>query len=179
MQANSLTRRAAIGPAAWLLLAACKRRQKIRVEQTEEEGASLASVIHMSDPKTAAQLLKGFHGIEEGAWRWTTGSFSVALRPPRGAAAKGATLHFRFALPDAVLLKLKTVSLSATVNGTNLSPETYTQTREFDYSREISPSILAGDIVNVEFHMDRFIPAGLVEERELGVIASSVGLEPK
>jgi hypothetical protein len=163
-----------------LLLTACKHRdRKIRVQQTEEDSVSLASVIRIGDPRAAPQLLKGFYGIEEKSWRWTMGQFTVALRPPRNAALKGATLHFKFTLPEAVLAKLKTVSLSASVSGTPLSPETYTQPGEFDYSRDVDPKLLTGDAVNVDFTLDKFLPAGMVETRELGVIATSVGFEAK
>jgi hypothetical protein len=164
---------------ACLTLAGCKRRRKVRVEQTEEDGASLASVIHAGNPGVAPQFVKGFYPIEEKSWRWTMGQFAVNLRPPRNAATTGATLHFKFTLPEAVLSKLKTVSISANVNGISLPPETYTQAGVFDYSRDVPASALTGDSVKVEFTMDKFIPAGEVEQRELGVIATSVGFEAK
>src|SRR5580704_5444815 len=173
MRRTGLSRRSATALVVCLLINGCKRRnRKIRVEQTEEDSATLASVIHMSDTRAAPQLLKGFYGIEEKSWRWTMGQFAVALRPPRNAALNGATLHFKFTLPEAVLAKVKTVSLSASVNGTALSPETYTQAGEFDYSRDIDGKLLASDAVNVEFKLDKFLPAGTVETRELGVIAT-------
>ena len=162
------------------LLPGCKHRdRRIRVQQTEEDSPTLASVIQIGDPRAAPQLLKGFYGIEEKSWRWTMGQFSVALRPPRNAALNGATLHFKFTLPEAVLAKLKTVSLSASINGTTISPETYTQPGAFDYSRDVAPNLLSGDAINVEFTLDKFLPAGMVETRELGVIATSVGFEAK
>jgi len=58
-----------------LLSAGCKRRdKKIRVQQTDEDSATLASMIHMGDAKAAPQLLKGFYNIEEapGAGRWAS-----------------------------------------------------------------------------------------------------------
>src|SRR5256885_1440371 len=114
--------------AVCLLPGGCKRRdKKIRVQQTDEDSATLASVIHMGDPKATPQLLKGFYNIESNAWRWSMGKFAVALRPPRDASIKGATLHLKFVLPEAVLSKIKTTSISASVNGTGLAPETYTQ----------------------------------------------------
>jgi hypothetical protein len=180
MRRTGLSRRSATALVVCLLINGCKRRnRKIRVEQTEEDSATLASVIHMSDTRAAPQLLKGFYGIEEKSWRWTMGQFAVALRPPRNAALNGATLHFKFTLPEAVLAKVKTVSLSASVNGTPLSRETYTQPGDFDYSRDVDAKLLAGDAVNVEFTLDKFLPAGSVETRELGVIATSVGFETK
>jgi len=163
-----------------LLLGGCKRRdKKIRVQQTDEDSATLASVIQMGDPKAAPQLLKGFYNIESNTWRWSMGKFAVALRPPRGASTKGATLHLKFVLPEAVLSKIKTTSISASVNGTGLAPETYTQAGEFDYSRDVEGRLLPGEAVNVEFTLEKFLPAGMVEQRELGIIVTSVGLEAK
>ena len=161
-----------------VLVTGCKRKEKIRV-QTDEEGAALASAIHAADPRVATQFVSGFHTVEQNQWRWTMGKFAVVLRPPAGAAEKGATLVLKFAVPDAVISKLKTVSLSASVAGNPLSAETYTQPGEFVYSREIPAKLLTGDTVKVEFTLDKSLPPGDVDARELGVIFSSVALEPK
>ena len=185
MTANSSFRRVAVALGVFLLaaslpLSACKRREKkIRVQQTDEDSATLASVIHMGDPKAAPQLLKGFYNIEENSWRWTMGKFAVALRPPRNASIRGATLHLKFVLPDAVLSKIKSTTISASVSGTTLPSETYTQAGAFDYAREVEGRLLPGDAVNVEFTMDKFLPAGMVEQRELGLIVTAVGFEAK
>jgi len=175
-----LSRRAMTLGLCLLLLAGCRQREKkIRIQQTDEDSATLASVIHMGDAKAAPQLLKGFHSIEENSWRWTTGQFAVALRPPRNAAIRGAVLRLKFVLPDAVLSKVKKVSLSAAVNGTSLPPETYEKSGELEYTRDVDGKLLSGEAVNVEFTLDKFLPAGEIEQRELGVIASSVGFEAK
>jgi len=163
-----------------LLLGGCKSRQRrVAVQQTDEESGTLSSVIYMADPKSAPQLLKGFHSVEGNAWRWTMGNFAVALRPPRNSAVRGATLRLKFAAPEAVISSAKKVTLSCSVNGTPLQPETYTQAGEFEYTREVDPKLLAADAVNVEFALDKFIPAGTLESRELGLIASSVAFEAK
>src|SRR5437899_764547 len=139
-----------------VLSGGCKRREKkIRVQQTDEDTATMASVIHMGDPKVAMQLLSGFYNIESNTWRWTMGKFAVALRPPLNASVKGATLHLKFVIPEAVLSKIKTTSISAKVGDVALSPETYTQPGEFDYSREVDGKLLAGESVNAEFRMDK------------------------
>src|SRR5881409_1347371 len=107
----SSRRRAALLVGVCLLAGGCKRRdKKIHVQQTDEDSATLASVIHMGDPKAAPQLLKGFYNIEENAWRWTMGRFAVALRPPRNASIRGATLHLKFVIPEAVLSKIKSTT---------------------------------------------------------------------
>ncbi|MCL5746505.1 MAG: hypothetical protein M1541_21670 [Acidobacteria bacterium] len=157
----------------------CNRKEKIRVQQTEEEGATLASMVHMADPQAGSQLVSGFYDIEQNAWRWTAGKFAVVLKTPRGASSAGAMLQFKFSVPDAVLAKLKTVSLDAKVNGKSLSPESYTQPGEFVYSRDIPASLLTGNSVRVDFALDKCLSPGEVDQRELGVIASSIGLEPK
>src|SRR3954454_7451185 len=85
--------------------AGCKRRKKQPAQQ-QEEPAGMATMVHAADPRSAPQLLRGFHGVEEGAWRWTQKSFAVTLRPPQGAALHGANLILKFAVPDVVLKKV-------------------------------------------------------------------------
>src|SRR5204863_8603551 len=139
---------------------------RVSVPPTDEESATLSSVIFMADAKSAPQLLKGFHSVEGNSWRWTMGHFAVALRPPRNAAVRGATLRLKFSLADAVISSTKNITLSCSVNGTPLPPETYTQAGEFEYTRDVDPKLLAADAVNVEFALDKFIPAGTLESRE-------------
>src|SRR5436305_6415100 len=76
-----------------LLLApiACKRKT-VRVGSTDEETPRMQSVLMLGDPKIEPQLINGFHGIDDGAWRWTEKQFTVALRPPFGSEKKGAKL---------------------------------------------------------------------------------------
>jgi len=166
--------------ACLLLLSGCKQRErKIRVLETDEENPTLASMLYMGDAKTAAQLLNGFHPIEENAWRWTMGKFAVALRSPRNAAIRGATLRLKFVLPEPVRAKVQKISLSAAVSGTTLTAQSYDKAGEFEYVRDVGAGLLAGEVVNVEFTLDKFVPAGVIEGRELGVIVSSVGFEGK
>src|ERR1035441_843948 len=73
---------------------ACKKK-KVRVAGADEEAPLMQSVLRMSDAKIEPQLVKGFHGIEAGAWRWTEKQFTVALRPPFGASQKGAKLSVK------------------------------------------------------------------------------------
>jgi hypothetical protein len=161
-----------------LLPLACKRR-KVQVQPTDEETPRMASILNMGDPKAESQLVSGFHGIEAGAWRWTARSFTVVLRPPFGAAQKGATLQMKLTVPPVVIEKLKTISLSATVSGSELPPETYTQAGDYTYKRDLSPSLIAGDSLRIDFHLDKAMPPSGADIRELGIIVLSVGLETK
>lgn len=156
----------------------CRRHRRVTV-QTVEEAPMLASVVATADPHAVKQLAGGFYGVEQNSWRWTAGRFSVLLRPPRTAARNGAVLQLKFAIPDVALSKLKGVSLSAYVNGTALSPETYSQAGQFIYSRDVPANLLAGDVVRVEFSLDKTLPPSATNRRELGVVASTVGFQPK
>ncbi len=173
-------RRPAVAAAILILtmLPGCKRQRKVTI-QTVEEAPVLSSVIATADPHAAAQLTSGFYGIEQNAWRWTAGRFSVVLRPPRTAAASGATLQLKFAIPDGVAAQIKGVSLSAYVNGTALTPETYTKAGQYTYSRDVPATLLSGDVTRVDFSLDKTVPGTPADHRELGVVVSMIGFQPK
>jgi hypothetical protein len=168
-------------PLAVLALDGCKRKQSAAPapEATIEESGELASVVHTADPKTASQLLKGFYPVEGNAWRWTKQKFSVTLRPPANAPTAGAILELKFAVPDSVLASLTSFKLSAKVNGTALPPATYAKSGAQTYSQDVPASALKGDAATVEFEMDKAVPPGAVDQRELGVVVASVGFEAK
>ena len=165
---------------AALLLAApaCKRDQVKRVDtvMVEEQGPGLASSFRMGDSTMAKQLAGGFYDIESGAWRWTMQKFAVTLGPPPHAPQKGAVLELHLTVPQSSIQKLGSVTLSASIGGTALAPETYTQPGEHVYRRDVAANLLAGDAVRVDFELDKVVPPGDIDKRELGVVASSVGL---
>jgi hypothetical protein len=157
----------------------CKAKRRVRVDTVEEESGPLASVVRMSEPKTAVQLVRGFYALESGAWRWTKSQFSVTLRPPAGAAQNGAKLEMKMTTPEAVLAKIQTMTLFCTVNGQALDPEKIGKAGDLTYRREVSATALTGDAATFDFHFDKFLAAGQVEERELAAIVLSVGLYKK
>jgi hypothetical protein len=157
----------------------CKRKARVRVQATEEEAPRMASTVSMGDPRSEPQLVSGFHTIEAHSWRWTARQFTIVLRPPFGAAEKGAALKMRLTVPDPVIAQLKTVSLAASVNGHALPPETYTKPGQYTYTRDVAASLLAGESAKIEFQLDKAIPPGNGDMRELGIVALSIGLEPK
>jgi len=169
---------AALAASLILAPAGCKRKRKQQA-QSEEPLNGLATMLHTADPRVAPQLVKGFHPVEQNSWRWTMGRFSVVLKPPAGAAQKGAVLQFRFTIPDVIINQLKAVTLSATVNGVSLPPETYSTAGDQTYSRDVPASALTGDSATVDFALDKFLPPGSQDARELGVVASTIGFEAK
>jgi hypothetical protein len=157
---------------------ACKRK-KVRIGATDEETPKMQSVLNMGDPKVEPQLVSGFHGVEEGAWRWTQKQFTVALRPPFGAGQKGAKLSVKLTVPPVTIEKLKNVSLSATAGGSALPPETYTIPGNYVYVREIPATLLTGDSLRVDFQLDKVMAPSGADIRELGIIVLNIGLESK
>ncbi len=175
--------RGRVCPAAFLVALALApmgcNKPKIHVQQTDEDVPRLASTVHMGDARAQAQLVNGFYGIEDNAWRWTAKQFAVVLRSPFGGAQKGAVLKAQITVPDVVIQKLKTVSLSATANGRALPPETYTQPGQYTYTRDVPADLLGGESVKIDFQLDKAIPPGGQDARELGIVVVSVGLEPR
>ena len=171
-------------PCSLLLIAlvlapiACKSK-KVRVGTTDEETPKMRSVLAMGDPKVEPQLVKGFHGIEAGAWRWTEKQFTVALRPPFGSGQKGGKLTVKLTVPPVTIEKLKTIALSATAGSTALPPETYSTAGDFQYVRDVPASELTGDSVRIDFQLDKVMAPSGADIRELGIIVLSIGLESK
>lgn len=136
----------------------------------------IASEIDMANPAIAKQLLSGFYGVENHAWRWTARRFSVALETPADAAQNGATLRLHFYVSDAQAKKLGPMTLSAKVNDATLPSQTYAGSGQFTYAREVSSSVLQQQMVPVDFSFDKATPPSGAEARELGVVVTSVEL---
>jgi len=139
----------------------------------------LQSRVNMSDPRTAGQLLDGFYGVEAGAWRWTARQFSVKLKPPAGAAQKGATLRLELVLPPPVIEKSPAIALSASVEGSPLAPETYSAPGEYTYRRDVPANLLTGSDAIINFALDKSMKPDGPDRRELGVVVTTIGLETK
>lgn len=146
---------------------------------TIEEEAALASVVNLADPRHEVQLVKGFHGVESGSWRWTMGRFIVNLRPPATASTKGADLLVKLTVPEILIKTNHEVTINATVNGQHLPPVSYEKVGDQILKLSVPASVLAGDAVRCEFVLDKTLPPSPQDQRELGVIVSSIGLHKK
>lgn len=142
-----------------------------------ESGPSLASTVRINDAGTDSQLLSGFYGVENNAWRWTAGRFSVLLRTPVGSAQRGAILTLAFTVPESVIRKNKTVTLSAAIDGTPLNSVEYKTAGLHVFIADVSGSLLTEQSVKVDFGLDKTMRPDS-DSRELGVIANSVGIAP-
>ena len=159
-----------------LLLAGtgCKRRHR-NSNQTQLP----VSTIFAGDPNVSGQFARGFYQIEQNAWRWTGREFSVDLAPPLHADQKGAQLVMKFAIPDAVIQRLTSVQLSASIQGTKLEPQTYMKPGAYTYTRDLPADKLGDAVVQIDFALDHTLPPTGSDVRELGVIVNQVGLVSK
>ncbi len=173
-----MTKRVAVLAALLLAAAACNY-ERIPKQPTIEEAPRLASTVHMGDPADAAQLVSGFYDIEGGGWRWTQKQFAVTLRPPAQAARKGAVLELHLTVPEPSIEALKSLTLTASVGGTALAPETYRKAGAYTYRRDVDASLVSSDAVRIDFQLDKAIPPGATDLRELGIVIESAGLVAK
>lgn len=158
----------------------CKREPRnTKVVAAEGEAYTLASTVRASEPSQEPQLLDGFYGVEANSWRWTAKQFRVVLRPPIGAAQSGATLSMALTVPQVAIDHAKSLTLAASVEGTALPPETYTKSGQYEFKRDVPASALSKPAVRIQFSLDNAIPPTGAERRELGIIVTSVGLQPK
>jgi hypothetical protein len=158
--------------------AACRQHRKRAAPRVSEDTVQ-ASMINVYDPRAASQILQGFYPVEGADWRWTQKAFSVSLGPPRAAAQQGAQLELDFAIADAIIQRLKSITLSASITGLKLAPQTYTTAGQFTYIRDVPADRLRTDTVPVEFTLDKALPPSPSDSRELGLIVTQVGLKIK
>jgi hypothetical protein len=172
---------AAIALAAILLSAACSgKHSNPAVQNDEGEPAAkvpLASSLKMNDASAKEQLARGFYNLESGTWRWTAGNFSAVLKTPPGAAQKGATLTLNLVASDAVLKQVHSQSLTASIGAKALKTEKYLDAGSHTFSADVPASLLTGDTVTIDFSLDNALPPGATDRRELGLIATAVGIE--
>jgi hypothetical protein len=150
----------------------CARKKK--------NDGQIQSAVLMGDAHIDRELTRGFYGIEARAWRWTAKDFVITLRRPAGAELKGASLQLKVSVPEASITRLGPITLSGKVNdGLDLTPETYSQSGDFTYARDIPANALSDELVTIEFQTDKALPPSGQDNRELGIIVSYAGLTSK
>ena len=171
--------RSRLGTAALLLVAGACNYERVHKLPTIEEAPRQTSTVHMGDPTAGGQLVSGFHDIEGGSWRWTQKQFAVTLRPPAQAARQGAVLELHLTVPEPSIEALKSLTLTASVGGSTLAPETYRRAGAYTYRRDVDASLISGDAVRIDFELDKSIAPGASDLRELGIVVTSAGLVAK
>jgi len=172
-----------MGLAGVMLLApavGCKRKRRTPAEAAQQTPSEPATMLGTADPRAALQLIKGFHEVENGGWRWSAKDFSAALKPPASAPTKGAALLLKFTVMDVSLAKLGPMSLSAKVGPTQCPVQRYEKAGEYEYKCDIpAANFLGPGLVAVNFSLDKALPATETDQRELGLVVAMIGFEAK
>ena len=155
---------------------ACKTRKPKPEVLVDDSQAQLGSIVAANNPQTAAQLLRGFYDLENGAWRWTMPKFAISFRPPVGAKEKGAQLKVDMVLPEVIFSKTGPIEITVSSNGKALGKQTFSQAGDAKLALAIPAELLGTEAVTLEFVLDKWLPPGPVDPRDLGMIFSSAGL---
>ncbi len=145
-------------------------------EQSDAGEVVLLSSVNVADPRAQDQLIDGFYGLESGTWRWVAKRFVVALQPPE-TGTESAFLEMRFTIPEAISQRFSTTTINIRVNGNDLGPESFDADGDLMYSKEVPLSALSDEPARVEFELENAIPAGEVDQRELGIVVTSIALK--
>lgn len=114
-------------------------------------------------PRYSVQILEGWHPLEQNSFRWTERRFSIQINRPH--LIRFSTMHFNFRLPAA-----GPVTIAATVNGIGMPPVTFATEGEQSYSIKLPREALKAPVIRVDFAVDKCLPAGAFDERELALL---------
>lgn len=154
----------------------CKTRKPRNEVLVDDNEATLSEVVPANDSRVTSQLVRGFYELESGTWRWTMPKFAIRFLVPAQAKEKGAVLKCELVLPDVIYKSTGPVKLSATAGGTSLGEQPLAQTGDHSVSYAIPAAALTTETITVEFSLDKALPPGTVDPRELGLIFIKSGL---
>jgi hypothetical protein len=118
----------------------------------------------MSAPEASGQIVSGLYALEDGAWRWMSGSAVVLLKSPTQALPIEAV----FTIPDPAPAR----HVALLLDGRVVASQTYSAPGA--YTLRSPPQSPAGPTATVTLTIDHtFSVPG--DHRELGVIVSSIG----
>ena len=119
-------------------------------------------------PAYSVKLLEGWHPLEQNSFRWTSRQFSIELRKTMPLDAR--TFRLRFHLPEAVVRAAGPVTIHAKVDGAAFAPETFSKEGEYSYAIDLGRRISKGGPLRIDFTVDKALPAGDLDTRELALI---------
>lgn len=120
------------------------------------------------------ELLHGWHAPEGNGWRWTEKRFGLEARL-EGAAGASA-VRVKLFVPAFLLERWTRITLSAAANGVALPPEVYSTPGDALYERRLPTPAALRDPLRLEFWVDSALPPEPSDQRERGVIVTSIEL---
>ena len=84
--------------------------------------------------------------------------FAVDLAPPLHANERGAQLVVKLDGSRRLLQKVASVQLSASIQGYNSEPQTFSKSGQYTYTRDVPADRLQDDVVRIDFAVDHSLP---------------------
>ena len=132
------------------------------------------SALKTSDPTAEDQLVDGFHGIEQSAWRWAAKDFTIALLVPKSPKP---ILALDISVAQALLAQTGgSITLKARVGDVELAPQTYTADGNYTYERDLPSVIRENTVVQIQFSVDKGIGPRNGDPRVLGLIVRGAAI---
>ncbi|MGJ5813741.1 class I SAM-dependent methyltransferase [Paludibaculum fermentans] len=122
------------------------------------------------------ELLSGWHDAEQSGWRWTRREFSALATV---AAEPGASLQLQvqFFLSGDVIRRLGPITLRCRAEGRPVEQASYPEAGDMVY-RAALPALPAEGPILLQFSLDKALPPGELDDRELGIIVQSIDVSP-
>jgi hypothetical protein len=137
----------------------------VRADIVLERRPTLA-YLPMNAPEAQAQIISGLYDLEDGAWRWMSGTATVLLKSPAGPLPVEAA----FNIPDRAPAR----RVQLLLDGREIASQTYSGPGS--YILKSPPQAPAGTTATVTLTVDRtFSVPG--DHRELGMVVSAIGFQ--
>ena len=131
------------------------------------------SHLNLGDVRSKAQLGTGWYGIEDGGWRWMSKQAEAVLRVPAEAAP---LFEMQLFFPPGFMERAGgAVTVSVMLNGRLLTRETYPQPGGYRLAKFVPRDQLIAPTARVTFELNRAMPPGASDQRELGAVVSRLG----
>ncbi|HEV2688584.1 MAG TPA: hypothetical protein VGV35_08525, partial [Bryobacteraceae bacterium] len=138
---------------------------RVRAEIMVERQPVLSD-LPMNAPEAEQQIVSGIYQLENGSWRWMSGTGVLLLKPPAGPTP----LVVQFVIPDQSQARQVAVDL----NGRRIASQTFGAPGR--YFLASPPEMADGASAQVSVTVDKtFVAQG--DNRQLGVILLRVGFE--
>ena len=119
--------------------------------------------------------MSGWHEQEcVETWRWTERKFSAVFTDL--ASDTDHVLSLDFFLPEVIQNALGSLEIGGSINGHPLAPKSFARSGHYKYEQTVPESALIKRPVVVEFTLDKALPPGERDSRELGLVVASLRL---
>jgi hypothetical protein len=135
------------------------------------------SSFSVGDLRARPQLLSGWYGVEEGSWRWMAREAEVALAPP---ADGPLVFEMQLYLPPGHMARAGgSVTVSILAGGQLLGAHPYTEPGSYSLVEPLPRELVSHPLTKLTIRLNRAVPPGKGDRRELGLVVQRLGLAAK